>query len=152
MLHIDEIVRAIGVDGRSAPGGGPACRRIDGRDELRLDRCGGPEGGVIQGGKVLLNGPVRSWIEILCRLDTTLAMGGYDQAAIDGKALAADETLRHTAAEHVLEQLAEDVAFPEPAMTVLRKCRVVGHLAIQAEPAEPAVRQVEVDLLAEPPL
>ena len=29
---------------------------------------------------------------------------------------------------------------------------MVGHIAVQPEPAEPAVRQVEVNLLAQPPL
>jgi hypothetical protein len=33
---------------------------------------------------------------------------------------------------------------------VLGERRVVGHLAVEPEPAEPSVREVEVDLLAQP--
>jgi hypothetical protein len=37
-------------------------------------------------------------------------------------------------------------------MPVLRKGRVVGYRIAQIEAAEPAIRQVQMDLLAEPPL
>src|SRR5215469_8470148 len=44
VLHINEIISAISVDRRATPGGGPARRRIDRRDEFRLDWGGGPKG------------------------------------------------------------------------------------------------------------
>lgn len=34
-------------------------------------------------------------------------------------------------------------------MAVLRECRVVGHRAYQPEPAEPAIGEVEVHILAQ---
>src|SRR5713101_1174175 len=37
-------------------------------------------------------------------------------------------------------------------MAGLRKGRMVGNAAFQSQPAKPAVRQVEIDLLAQPPL
>src|SRR5207248_4330526 len=37
-------------------------------------------------------------------------------------------------------------------MAVLREGRMIGHLAVEPEPAKPAIRQVEVHLFAQPPL
>src|SRR5947207_12875245 len=37
-------------------------------------------------------------------------------------------------------------------MAVLREGRMIGHLAVETEPAKPAIRQVEVHLFAQPPL
>src|SRR5207248_1437807 len=42
--------------------------------------------------------------------------------------------------------------FAETAMAVLREGRMIGHLAVEPEPAKPAIRQVEVHLFAQPPL
>ena len=51
-----------------------------------------------------------------------------------------------------LEQLAQQIAVAEAPMPVLREGRVVGHRAVQAEPAEPAIGEIEVNLFAQPPL
>ncbi len=56
------------------------------------------------------------------------------------------------ALQHGLEQPAQQITVAEAAMPVLRESRVIGHLAIEAQPAKPAVGQVQVDLLAQPPL
>jgi hypothetical protein len=37
-------------------------------------------------------------------------------------------------------------------MPVLRDGGMIGHIAVEPEPAEPPVRQIEVDLFAEAPL
>ena len=37
-------------------------------------------------------------------------------------------------------------------MPVLRESGMIGHIAVEPEPAEPPVRQIEVDLFAEAPL
>jgi hypothetical protein len=37
-------------------------------------------------------------------------------------------------------------------MPVHREGGVIGDIAVESEPAEPPVRQIEVDLFAEPPL
>jgi hypothetical protein len=50
------------------------------------------------------------------------------------------------------ESIPEDIALPEPTMPVAREGRVVRHLALETQPAEPSVGKVEVHLLAQPPL
>jgi hypothetical protein len=46
--------------------------------------------------------------------------------------------------------MAQEIARAEAAMAVLREGRMIRHLACQAEPAEPPVGQVQMDLLAQP--
>lgn len=48
-----------------------------------------------------------------------------------------------------LEHMPQAVALPEPAMAVLREARVIRDLAVQPEVAEPAIGEIEVDLLAQ---
>src|SRR5450755_2042903 len=52
----------------------------------------------------------------------------------------------------VLEHLAQKIAVAKAAMAVLGKGRVVGHVAIEAKAAEPAIGQIEVNLVTQPPL
>ena len=73
---------------------------------------------------------------------------GLDQAGVDGKAFAADQPLGNAPLQHGLEQSPQQVAVTKAAMAVLREGRVVGHLAVEPEPAEPAVGEVQMDLLA----
>jgi hypothetical protein len=47
--------------------------------------------------------------------------------------------------------VAQQIAIAEAAMPILGEGRVVRHLAVEAEPAEPAVGEVQVHLLAQPP-
>ena len=77
---------------------------------------------------------------------------GGDQAGVDGEGLAADQALGHAARDDRLEQLAQQVALTEAPVPVLGEGRVVRNLAVQPQAAEPAVGEVEVDLLAEPAL
>jgi len=77
---------------------------------------------------------------------------GLDHAGVHGEALAAHQPRRHAAAHHQLEHVAKQVALTEAAMPVLGEGGVVRDLAVQPEPAEPAIGQVEPDLLAKPPL
>src|SRR5213596_3657556 len=51
-----------------------------------------------------------------------------------------------------VEELAQQVALAEASVPVLGEGRMVRHVAVEAEPAEPAVSEVEVNLLAQPPL
>jgi hypothetical protein len=69
-----------------------------------------------------------------------------------GQALAADEPFRDAAGDRRLEQLAEQIALAKATMPVLREGRVVGHRAVQTQPAEPAIGEVEVNLFAQAPL
>jgi hypothetical protein len=75
----------------------------------------------------------------------------HDQTGVDGKALATDQALGHAAPDHRLEQLSQKVGVAEPTMARLGKGRVVRHIAIETQTAEPAIRQVQVDLFAQPP-
>jgi hypothetical protein len=45
--------------------------------------------------------------------------------------------------------MAENVALPETTVAVLREGRVIGHLAFQAQSAEPPISQIEVHFLAQ---
>src|SRR5580700_8310473 len=51
-----------------------------------------------------------------------------------------------------LEHLAQQIAVAEAAVPVLREGRVVRHRALEPEPTEPAVAEVQVYFLAQPPL
>ena len=77
---------------------------------------------------------------------------GHDHAGVDRERLAADQPFLHAARHHRLKQLAQKDALAKPAVAVLREGRMVGNLAVQPQPAEPAVGQAEVDLLAQPPV
>src|ERR1700730_6284880 len=76
---------------------------------------------------------------------------GSNQAGIDSKGRPINQPFCHAASDHGLEQLAQQIAIAEAAMPILREGRVVRHLAIEAEPAEPTVGEVQVHLLAQPP-
>ena len=67
------------------------------------------------------------------------------------KSLATDEPLRNTAADHRLNAMPERIAVTKAAMAVLREGGVVRHRIIQAEPAKPAIGQIEMHLFARPP-
>ena len=70
---------------------------------------------------------------------------------MDRERFAADKPFPDALCDHGLEQLAQKIALAETAMPVLGKGRVVGHCAVEPEPAEPPVSQVQVHLLAQPP-
>ena len=73
---------------------------------------------------------------------------GPDQAGIDREAFAADQPLRDAAPHGRLEQLTQEIAVAESAMPVLRESRVAGHIALEPEPAEPAIGEVQMHFLA----
>src|SRR4051812_37005690 len=56
------------------------------------------------------------------------------------------------AGDRPLEQLSEQIALAKATVPVLREGRVVRHRAVQAQPAEPAIGEVEVNLFAQAPL
>ena len=70
---------------------------------------------------------------------------GFDDARIDREARALDETGVHARPNHRLEDLPEDVALPESAMTIDRERRMIGNLVVEIEATEPAIGEVEVD-------
>ena len=72
----------------------------------------------------------------------------HDQTGIDGKALATDQALGHATPNHRFEQFAQKVGVAEPAVACLGKGRVVRHVAIETQSAEPAIPEVQVNLFA----
>ena len=154
VVDIDQVVGRIGKERRAPVGRGPARGRIGRRDELRRHLARRAERRIIEDGQILLDrtaGGIRR--QTRSTLDAVAIAGvGLDQAGIDGKAFATDQALVDAALQHGLEQLAQQVAVAEAAMPVLREGRMIGHLAVEAQSTKPAVRQVEVHLIAQPPL
>jgi len=72
-----------------------------------------------------------------------------DEAGINRKAFAADQPLSNAALQDRLKDAPQEIALAETAMPVLREGGMIGNIAVEPEPAEPPVRQIEVDLFAE---
>jgi hypothetical protein len=86
-------------------------------------------------------------------LDAALPVGvGRDEAGVDRKALAVDQAFLDTAVEDSLEHSAQKIAVSEAAVPVLGEGRMIGNRAIEPKPAEPAIGEVQMDLLAQTPL
>ena len=77
---------------------------------------------------------------------------GAHEAAIDCEPFAANQPLGNAARHRRLEQLAQDVAVAEATMPVLGESGMIGHIAFQPKAAKPAIGEVDMHLLAEPPL
>ena len=80
-----------------------------------------------------------------------MSVGHYD-AGVDREGLAAHDPFLHAAPHHRLEQLAQEIALAEAAVSVLGKRRMIGNLAVEPQATKPQIGQIEVDLLAQPPL
>jgi hypothetical protein len=72
---------------------------------------------------------------------------GSNQTGIDRKGSPVDQPFGHAAPDRGLEQLSQQIAVPEAAMPILGEGRVVRHLAVEAEPTEPTVSEVQVNPL-----
>ena len=94
---------------------------------------------------------ISSGFQSLARNRALLVGVGGNQAGVDRKPVGADQPFCHAALDDGLEQVAQHVALAKAAMPVLRERRVIGNFAIQSEPAEPAIGQIEMNLLAKPP-
>jgi hypothetical protein len=148
--NVDQVVRRIGVERRS-PRGTPTRRRISQRDIFGRARL---YFGLIQGRQIfahrttdrLLVRPVR-----LSAGHTPLTVGiRLYQAGIDGEPFTTHQPFPHATLQDLLKHETQRVAVTETAMPVLGERRVVRYLILQAQPTEPAIRQVQVDFLAEP--
>ena len=73
----------------------------------------------------------------------------FDHTCVDGEALASNQAGVHAGPHHVLEDTTEKIAFAKEPMPVLREGRMIGNRAIEAETAEPAIGEIEIDLLAQ---
>jgi hypothetical protein len=120
VLHVDQIIRAIGIDGWATPSGSPARGGINRGDELGFHRRGGPEGGIIQGGEVFGHGPLGLRLELLSCFNPALTLRvGDDHAGIDRKAFAANEPFCHAASDDGLEQFAQQIGIAEASVAGL---------------------------------
>src|SRR5215217_2255963 len=99
LVGVDKVVRRVGEEGLAAMSTGPASGRIGGRDELRRDRRCRAESGIIEHPKILLDRPARGLgRQALSSRDALLSASvRLDQAAINGKAFATDQTFRDAA-------------------------------------------------------
>ena len=66
--------------------------------------------------------------------------------------LASHDPFLHAAPHHGLEQLAKEIALAEAAVAVLGERGMIGDVAIEPQPTKPAIREIEMDLLAQPTL
>jgi hypothetical protein len=102
----------------------PPRRRIRGRYELRGNLGRGSESGIIEHSQILIDcsaGSLRR--KSLLAFDPLLPIGvGLDQARIECKSVAADQSFLDAAAQHAFENATKEIALPEAAMPVLGKC------------------------------
>jgi len=134
----------------------PLCGRIRRRDELRRDVRGGTKGRVVQRRQIFPNRACCSSVIVgrpLVAGDGALLVGiGRDQAGIDGKTLTANQAFRHAALDDALEQMAQDVAIAETAMPIAGECRMIRDPAVESKATEPAIGEIEMNLIAKTPL
>jgi hypothetical protein len=158
VVGVDQIVGRIGEEGVTLLGARPLRRGINGRGELRLHRARRAEGGVVENREILPDrarrrvGIDRRRVPVLAGGRALLVGVRLDQAGIDAEPPAADEPLLDTPAYRRLEDVAEQVAIAEPSVPVLGEGRVVRDPIRQVQAAEPAIGEIEVNLLAQPPL
>ena len=70
------------------------------------------------------------------------------QAGVDGEPIGSDQPFGHAAPDDGFEQVAQDVTLAKAPVPVLGKGRMDRDLAIQTEPAKPAIGEIEMNLLA----
>jgi hypothetical protein len=59
------------------------------------------------------------------------------------------DPFRHAARHHGLEQLAQEIALAEAAVSVLGERRMIGDVAVEPQATEPTIGEIEMDLLAQ---
>jgi len=71
---------------------------------------------------------------------------------VDSEAFTPDQPCIHASKYHRLKCMAQNVAVAEAAVTIDRERRMIGDRVVEIEPAEPSVGQMQLNLLAQPPL
>lgn len=128
------------------------------RCELRLHRAGRAKGGVIKCVQILPDSARRIRRVKRRRFPIVLRRGvlpigiRLDQAGIRGKTLAAGQPFLNAARDHGFEDMPQEIAVAETPTPVFREDRVIRHRIGEIEAAEPAVRKVQVNFFAKPPL
>ena len=95
---------------------------------------------------------ISSGFQSLLETERCLLASATMRLASTANPLRDHQPLCHAALNDALEHMTQQIALAKAAIPVLRERRVIGNLAIQTESAEPSVRQIEMNLLAEPPL
>src|SRR5438046_2723521 len=154
-LQVDQVVVGVGKERMPFVSAGPLRGRIRPGDELRYRLAGCAPGSLIQGIEIFPDGSARPGdglpVDIIRPGSRALLVGiGSNQAGIDRKGSPVDQPFGDAAPDHSLEQLAQQIAIAEAAMPILGEGRVLWHLAVEPEPTEPAVSEVQVNLLAQP--
>ncbi len=158
MIRVDQVIVGIAEECRAFAGRRPLAGGIGMRGELGLHLAGRAECGLVQRVEILAHGAGRIGridlrsVPVFLRRRVLLVGIRFDQAGIDRHALTADQTFLDAARDGRLEQMPQQLAVAEPAMPVLGKRRVIRDPVAQIEAAEPAIRQVQMHLFAEPPL
>ena len=158
MICIDEVIVGISKEGWPLPCAGPLAGRIGKGGELRLDLARRSKGGIVEHLEILAHGTRRrlsidpARVPIGLRRSVLLVCVRPNEAGVGCEGLTPNKSLDNAASHHALEQLPEEVTVAEPSVAVLREGRMVGHRIGQIEATEPAIRQVQMHLLAEPPL
>src|SRR6202042_465811 len=76
----------------------------------------------------------------------------HDDAGVDCEGFASHDPFFHTARHNGLEQLAQEIALAEATVSVLGERGMIGDVAVEPQSTEPAIGQIEMDLLAQPSL
>src|SRR4029450_1113994 len=154
VVDVDQIVGRVGKERLPAMGSGPARRRIGEGHELRRHPARPAKGSIVEHSQILLDRSTCGlrW-EGLLSLDPLLAGGiRLDQACIACEGSAPAQPLLDPPAQDRLENPTKKIALTEAAMPVLAEGGVIGDSAVEPEPTEPSIGQIEMNLLAQPPL
>src|SRR5215469_17478697 len=75
-----------------------------------------------------------------------------NHAGINRESFTADQPFGDAALYGRLEHLAQQIAVAETTVPVLRKSRMVRHRSVEPQPAKPSITEVQMDIIAQPPL
>jgi hypothetical protein len=98
-----------------------------------------PERGIIENREIFFDGAAgRIRRQTRGTLNAAAVAGiGLDQTGVNGEAFTPDQPLGDAALQHAFGQTPQQIALTKAAVPVLREGRVVGHRAVEPEPAEP---------------
>src|SRR5450631_3699492 len=156
-LHVDEIVVGVSKECWSLVRSGPLGRGIGRRDELRDDVAGRTPPRFVEGRQILPHGtagPRRIAIPApILTCDRTLLIGvSLDQARVDCKAFAANQTGRKARVDDPFEHAAENIPFTKPLVPGARERRMIRDRVLDTELAEPTIGKVHLHFTADQPL
>src|SRR5262249_39982865 len=88
-------------------------------------------------------------IDLAWRFAAIAAGISLHDARIDREPFALDQPRIHACPDHRLEELPKEMTVAEAAMTIDRERRVIGHLVVEIQAAEPPISEVKLDFLAQ---